>query len=507
MFNQNPGFWITIGIGYIQTAMSNTRYIIALDQGTTSSRAIVYDLSLNEVRRASRPLPVQFPKDGWVEQKPEDIWNSQLESLKEAANGIDPAQIAGIGITNQRETVVAWDKKTGAALSSAIVWQCRRSSEICKRLRDQGLSEEVKRKTGLVLDPYFSGTKVIWMLENIPGLREKVKQGTVVFGTMDSWVLYKLTGNLATEPSNASRTLWYSLETGAWDSKLLSLCGLTETNVPSLLPSNAEFGITGILGAPIPITGILGDQQASLYGHGCFDAGSAKCTFGTGAFLLANTGSTREFSSAGLLSTVAWAKHDSAPQFALEGAVFVAGSVVQWLRDKLGILKRSEDSEAIAASVPDSGGVFFVPAFVGLGAPHWDDAARGTIIGLTRDSSAAQIVRAALESVAHQVADVLEARNFNNLKALRIDGGMSQNRLFCQMLADLTGRRIEVTETAEVTARGAALMALSHVDSAAANKCAAPKLREKFEPHGAATHRISRDRWKQAVKRSLGWGQ
>ncbi len=448
------------------TKKSNTvaeegRFVVALDQGTTSSRAILFDLQGHARKIASRALPVSFPRDAWVEQQPEDIWRTQLEALQEVCAGVDPKSILSFGITNQRETTIAWDRKTGAALAPAIVWQCRRSAEICAELRAEGLERLIGERTGLVIDSYFSGSKIRWMLREIPGLREKVKDGSAVFGTVDAWLIYRLSEgrSFVTDPSNASRTMLCGLGSGNWDSELLSLFELTEDNLPEIKDSDALFAETSVLGRPIPVRAVLGDQQASLFGHGCWAKASGKCTFGTGAFLLVNSGDRIPRSSSGLLSTIAWRISGQPTQYALEGSVFVAGSAVQWLRDKLGFIKDAAESEALAGQVESSCGVVMIPAFVGLGAPHWKENVRGAIFGLTRDSSVAHIVRATLEGVAHQIADVLETEELSGVTELRVDGGMVSNQLFCRILAMLTQCSVIKSADVEATAKGAAALA------------------------------------------------
>lgn len=443
-------------------------FLIALDQGTTSSRAVLYDLSGRECRVAQRKLSVHFPENGWVEQDPKEILLSQFDALQEVAGGIPPSAIRAIGITNQRETVIAWNPETGEPYAPAIVWQCRRSAKICERLREQGLEKIIREKTGLVLDPYFSGTKILWLLENIPDLKSKTAEGKVIFGTVDSWLLFHLTketgkgkgaaGVLATEPSNASRTMLLSLESIDWDPELLNIFGLRRENLPEVKRSAGVFGQTKMLGPEIPITAILGDQQAALFGHRCFEKNSMKCTFGTGAFLLAQMGQERKRSTSGLIETIAWHVGER-PLYALEGSIFVAGALIQWLRDKLEVLSDAAESESLAQSVADSGGVMLVPAFVGLGAPHWNEAARGMIIGLTRDSSRGHLVRAALEGVAHQVVDLLETPELMQVKSLQIDGGMSRNKVFAAILADLSGCKVEMSPYVEMTAFGVASLA------------------------------------------------
>jgi len=494
--------------------MARPQYILALDQGTTSSRAIVFDPEGNQIAIASRPLNVSFPRDGWVEQYADEIWQTQYEALKEATKSIPLNSIAAIGITNQRETIVAWDRQSGRPLCPAIVWQCRRSADICAKLREQGAEPEIRRKTGLVLDPYFSATKIAWMLRNISGLRARAKKGTLVFGTVDSWILFNLTRSsrptFATEPSNASRTMLYGLKARGWEKDLLARFGLTTRNLCFVRPSNSLFGYTTILGYKVPITGVLGDQQAALYGHGCETEFNAKCTFGTGAFLLSNTGERIVYSKSGLLTTVAWAISRAGRvdySYALEGSVFIAGALIQWLRDGIGLIGQYSDVEKRAKSVSDSGGVVVVPAFVGLGAPHWDESARGAIFGITRDTSREHVIRASLEAVAHQVSDLLELNEFEYVRELRIDGGMSSNELFCQILADLTRRRVIPAANAEVTALGAAKMAalgakIRWQDTAQKSS----KVKLSYRPK--ATISLvgpQRQSWKKAVSRSKAW--
>ncbi len=433
--------------------------ILALDQGTTSSRAILYDSRGHEIRKAARPLNVSFPAAGWVEQDAEEIWSTQLAALKEAAAG-EEASIAAIGITNQRETVVAWDRKSGKPAAPAIVWQCRRSADICDALRAEGVSESIRKETGLVIDPYFSATKIAWMLCNIAGLSDRVKRKEILFGTVDSWVLWKLTEGreTATDFTNASRTMLLSLGGKSWNAELLKMFDLSPDNLCEIRPSNAAFGTTSVLGRPIPIRSVIGDQQASLVGHGCFERDSAKCTFGTGAFFLVNTGEEIRRSGSGLLTTIAADYADGKRTFALEGSLFVAGSLIQWLRDQLHFVSSSEQSEALAEQCADSGGVILIPAFVGLGAPYWSERVRGAMFGLTRDTSPAHIARAALEAVAHQVADLFELSELKDVSVIAIDGGMTANSLFCRILADYCGRCVERPASSELTAKGAAAL-------------------------------------------------
>lgn len=482
-----------------------SKYVIALDQGTTSSRSILYDISGKEIRSASRQLPNYFPKDGWVEQDALEIWQTQRDSFLEVAEGIDASLIKAVGISNQRETLIAWDRSTGIPLHKAIVWQCKRSATICEGLKAEGYEDLVKKKTGLIIDSYFSATKIAWLIKNCSKVKKALDSNALVFGTVDAWLLYNLTGGkdgglVCTEPSNASRTMLFSLQTGGWDQELLDIIGIEMRHLPKIKASNADFGETKLLSKPVPITGMLGDQQAALFGHGCTKPSSAKCTFGTGAFLLMNIGSDIKTSNTGLITTVA-SKLKSTTTFAFEGSVFMAGALIQWLCDGLGIIENPKECEALAKTVEDSLGVFMVPAFVGLGAPHWDSSARGTIFGLTRDVNKAHIARAALEAVAHQVADFFDAKEFASLKELRIDGGMVVNRLFCQILANITQKKVLVPAYHEVTAFGAAKIALGtqHNFSLYNNM-------HQFIPNDADVAFIDgRQRWKKAVERSKGW--
>jgi glycerol kinase len=443
------------------------RYVLALDQGTTSSRAILFNHS--GVVIASKQLPFEqlFPKPGWVEHDPEAIWSSQYECAQAAiaAAQIEVSQIDSIGITNQRETTLLWERDSGRPVHNAIVWQCRRSAGICKDLRDAGLSDTVAKKTGLVLDPYFSGTKLMWIFAEHPELRHRAEKGELLFGTVDSWLIWRLTGRHRTDPTNASRTLLFDIRQGKWDEELLATFRIPAAILPEVVPSSspAGFGRTRkeLFGAEIPVTGVAGDQQAALFGHACFEPGDAKNTYGTGCFALMNTGAFPVASNHRLLTTIAW-DLGAGFTYALEGSVFVGGAVIQWLRDQAGMIADSAESEALALSVPDSGEVVLVPAFVGLGAPHWDSEARGMIVGLTRGSSKAHIVRAALESIAFQSRDLLVAmeRDFGRpLQAIKADGGASANSFLMQFQADIAKARVVLPEVAETTALGAAYLA------------------------------------------------
>ena len=441
------------------------RYILALDQGTTSSRAILFNKSGVVIGQKQIPFGQIFPKPGWVEHDPEEIWATQLAAARGAieAAQIESDQVAAMGITNQRETTVVWEKATGKPVYNAIVWQCRRSAEICDELRALGLSDIVREKTGLVLDPYFSGTKLMWLFDKVPGLRARANRGEILFGTVDSWLIYKLTGAHFTDPTNASRTLLFNIKSGTWDDELLKLFKIPAAILPLVVPSSGVFGIARkeFLGAAIPVAGCAGDQQAALFGHACFEPGAAKNTYGTGCFTLMNTGKTLVASRHGLLTTVAW-DIGKGFTYALEGSVFIAGAVIQWLRDQMGMFADSAESEVLARSVEDSGEVFLVPAFVGMGAPYWDADARGTVVGITRGTTKAHFVRAALESIAYQSKDLLDAmeKDFGaNIPCIKADGGASANNFLMQFQSDILDRRVILPEVGEITALGAAYLA------------------------------------------------
>jgi glycerol kinase len=441
------------------------RYILALDQGTTSSRAIVFNKSGVAIGQKQIPFRQIFPKPGWVEHDPEELWATQLAAARGAleAAQIESDQVQAIGITNQRETAVVWDRKTGKPAYNAIVWQCRRSSEICDELRALGLSDLVRGKTGLVIDPYFSGTKLMWLFDQEPSLRARAERGELLFGTVDSWLMYRLTGAHLTDPTNASRTLLFNIHTGEWDEELLRLFKIPAAILPRVLPSSGVFGLARkeFLGSEIPVAGCAGDQQAALFGHACFEQGAAKNTYGTGCFTLMNTGAKPVASRHGLLTTVAW-DLGAGYTYALEGSVFIAGAVIQWLRDQMGMLSDSAESEALARSVDDTGGVFLVPAFVGMGAPWWDADARGTIVGITRGTTRAHVARAALEAIAYQSKDLLDAMEADSgaeIPCIKADGGASANSFLMQFQADILDRRVILPETGETTALGAAYLA------------------------------------------------
>jgi glycerol kinase len=441
------------------------KYILALDQGTTSSRAIVFDHAGSIVSVAQKEFPQIFPKPGWVEHDPRDIWSTQAGVAAEALTkaSVRAADVAAIGITNQRETTVVWDRSTGAPICNAIVWQDRRTAGICDRLRARKLDRVIRRKTGLVVDAYFSATKVQWILQHVKGARAKAKAGELAFGTVDSWLVWNLTGGKVhvTDASNASRTMLYDIRKGQWDDELLGIFGVPRSMLPEVRSSSEVYGHTSLLGTPVPIAGIAGDQQAALFGQACTKPGMVKNTYGTGCFMLMNTGTSPIASKNNLLTTVAWRIGDRT-EYALEGSIFIAGAVVQWLRDGLEIIRSSAEVEGLAASVPDTGGVYLVPAFAGLGAPHWDQYARGTIVGLTRGTTKAHLARAALEGIALQVMDVLKAMEADakiRLKELRVDGGASANDLLMQLQADLLSVPVVRPNVAETTALGAAYLA------------------------------------------------
>ena len=443
------------------------KYILALDQGTTSSRAIVFDGEGAIRTVAQKEFRQIFPEPGWVEHDPEEIWSSQNSVAAEAVSraGITRADLAAIGITNQRETTILWDRETGMPVYNAIVWQDRRTSAICDRLAAVGLASMFQQKTGLVIDPYFSGTKVKWILENVPGVKERAARGKLAFGTVDSWLVWKLSGGKrhVTDISNASRTLLFNIHTGEWDHELLAALDVTRSLLPEVVSCSEVAAETadGAFMPGVPVAGIAGDQQAALFGQTCFQPGMAKNTYGTGCFMLMTTGTEARESRNRLLTTVAW-RLDGVTEYAFEGSVFIGGAVVQWLRDGLGIIKHSSEVEALAASVPDNGGVFLVPAFSGLGAPHWDPYARGTMAGLTRGSTSAHIARAALEAIAFQSYDVLKAMERDSgtaLKELRVDGGASLNNLLMQFQADLLQVPVARPKITETTALGAAYLA------------------------------------------------
>jgi glycerol kinase len=442
-------------------------YILALDQGTTSSRAIVFDAAAGVRAVAQKELTQKYPQPGWVEQDPLEIWSCQVSVAAEALSraGVSAHDIAAIGIANQRETTLVWNRRTGAPVCNAIVWQDRRTASFCERLKRQGVEPLFESRTGLVIDPYFSGSKVRWILDQVPGAREAAESGELAFGTVDSWLVWKLSGGTrhVTDASNASRTLMFNIHSGVWDDKLLGILGVPRSVLPEVVPSSGEVVLTDpdLFSSRVPIAGIAGDQQAALFGQCCHRPGMAKNTYGTGCFLLMHTGGAPSHSKSRLLATVAW-KIDDHTEFADEGSIFIGGAVVQWLRDGLGLIRSADEVERLAASVPDSGGVHFVPAFTGLGAPYWDPNARGVICGLTRGSTSGQIARAALESMAFQTADVLRAMQADAgiaVAELRVDGGAARNNLLMQFQADLLGVPVVRPRNTETTALGAAFLA------------------------------------------------
>ncbi len=491
-------------------------FLLALDQGTTSSRAIVFSEYGEIVAIAQREFQQYFPQPGWVEHDPLEIWASQLDVAGKALASakLKPAEIAAIGITNQRETIVLWDRETGEPIHHAIVWQDRRTANTCEELRAAGSEPMVQEKTGLLLDPYFSGTKIAWLLDHVAGAREAAEAGRLACGTIDTWLIYKLTaGQLhITDASNASRTLLMNIHSGDWDDQLLECIRVPRSILPTIKPSSEIYGnVAGSLPlAGIPIGGIAGDQQSALFGQTCFDPGKTKNTYGTGCFMLMNTGEKAVASKNKLLTTVAWRIGDST-EYALEGSVFIGGAVVGWLRDGLGLIKNSSDVEALANSVPDTDGVVMVPAFTGLGAPHWDPYARGAILGITRGTTAAHFARAALESIAFQVADLIEAMHGdsgNPLSELRVDGGATANNLLLQFQADLLQIPVLRPQVTETTALGAAYLAglaagVWNDRNAIAQQW---QVEREFHPNISADEAASRHAlWQRAVKRSFDW--
>jgi len=444
--------------------MGKPQFILALDQGTTSCRAMLFDNEGRAVATAQREITQYFPENGWVEHDAEEIWQTQRAVMEEVVSR-ESGELLAIGITNQRETVVVWDRATGKPVHPAIVWQCRRTAALCAELKARGLTEDIRSRTGLVIDPYFSATKLSWLLDHVPGLRDRAERGEVLFGTVDSWLIWNLTGGKvhATDASNASRTMLFNIHTLMWDEELCRIFGIPAAMLPEVLPSSGIFGWADVAagGRPVPIAGVAGDQQAALFGQACHKEGMLKNTYGTGCFLLMNTGEEPKESQNGLLTTIAW-QAEGRTVYALEGSVFTAGAVVQWLRDGLSLIGHASESEALAASVPDTDGVYFVPAFNGLGTPHWNPDARGMITGITRGTRKAHIVRAALEAVAFQAADVIrvmERESGIRLSELRADGGMVRNRFLMQFQADVLGGTVTLPEEQETTALGAAYLA------------------------------------------------
>jgi glycerol kinase len=497
--------------------MPPRRHILALDQGTSGSTALVIDADGAVRARGYAELPQHYPRPGWVEHDPGEIWASVGEAASRALAeaGVTGGEVAAVGITNQRETVVVWDRTTGAPIHPAIVWQCRRTAATCDELRARGVESLVRERTGLVLDAYFSGTKIGWLLDHVPGARRRAERGELAFGTVDAWLVWKLTAGRvhATDATNASRTLLLDLRSVDWDAEMLALLGVPRELLPSVVDSSgvcAESSDVGWLAAGVPIAGIAGDQQAALFGQACYAPGDAKNTYGTGCFALLNTGADPVASGHGLLTTVAW-RLDGRTTYALEGSVFIAGAAVQWLRDGLGLVAHAAETQALAESVGDTGGVYFVPAFVGLGAPYWDAYARGTIVGLTRGTTRAHLVRATLESIAYQSRDVLEAMAGDAkvaLRALKVDGGAVANDFLCQFQADVLDAAVVRPGVIETTAMGAAFLAgLGSGFWRSLDELASRQTTERtFTPRLDPTTRARRyEGWRRAVERSRGW--
>lgn len=493
------------------------KYVLALDQGTTSSRTILFDETSNIVAVAQKEFTQIFPKPGWVEHNANEIWSTQIGTMAEvvANAGIDPSEIAAIGITNQRETTVVWEKATGKPVYNAIVWQSRQTMGICDDIKAKGLADKFRQKTGLVVDAYFSGTKVKWILDNVEGARAKAEAGELLFGTIDTWLIWKLSGGKVhvTDYSNASRTLMYNIRDLKWDDELLEILTVPKSMLPEVRPSSEVYGLTApavFQGAEIPIAGAAGDQQAALFGQTCFRPGMAKNTYGTGCFMLMNTGSELYTSKNGLLTTIAWGIEGKV-EYALEGSIFVAGSAVQWLRDGLKAIEAAQDSEYYAGKVSDAEGVYVVPAFVGLGAPYWDMKARGAILGLTRGTTKGHIIRATLDSMAYQTKDVLgamEADSGIKLQALKVDGGAVANNLLMQFQSDILGVPVDRPVVTETTALGAAYLAGLAVGVWANKEDLIQnwQLNRRFEPTMGADERAKLYAgWQKAVKRSMDW--
>ena len=494
------------------------QYIMALDSGTTSNRCILFNHAGEVCSIAQKEFTQIFPQPGWVEHDADEIFSTQLEVARQAmANiGATAADIAAIGITNQRETTVVWNKTTGRPICNAIVWQCRRTAEYCDSLSKQGLVDTIRQKTGLVIDPYFSGTKIRWILENIPGARALAENGELLFGTVETWLIWKLSGGKVhvTDYSNASRTMLFNINTLQWDEEILRLLDIPASMLPKAVPSSGIYGHTSaqFFGAPIPIAGAAGDQQAALFGQACFDPGDSKCTYGTGAFLLMNTGETPIFSRNGLVTTIAWGLNGKV-NYALEGSIFVAGAAIQWLRDQLRFIESAVDSEYMAQKVNDTNGCYVVPAFTGLGAPHWDAYARGSILGLTRGVNKYHIIRATLDSIVYQTNDVLSAMASDSgiaLSALKVDGGASANNYLMQTQADISDAPVLRPACVETTAMGAAYLAglavgyWAGTEEIRKNWC----VDRRFTPNISVSLREKRIRgWKKAVECSLGWAK
>ena len=491
--------------------------ILALDQGTTSSRALVFDTQARVLGLSQREFAQHYPRPGWIEHDPDELWTTQLQTAQDALRsaGVTARDVAAVGIANQRETTILWDRTTGEPVANAIVWQDRRTGALCEELARGGLGETVAQKTGLLLDPYFSAGKIRWLLDTVPGLRDRAQRGEIAFGTVDTWLVWKLTGGRrhVTDVTNASRTMLFDIHRLCWDEELCRGFDIPPAILPQVLPSTAAFGVTesDLFGAPVAVCGVAGDQQAALAGQAGFDAGLAKNTYGTGSFVMLNTGERVVRSTHGMLSTIALGLELGRVTYALEGSVFVTGAAVQWLRDGLGLIADASEIETLAAQAHDAGGVRFVPAFTGLGAPYWDPRARGTILGITRGTTRAHIARAALEAVAFQCADVIEAMQHDSgiaLTELRVDGGGSANALTMQFQADLLGVPVVRPRITETTALGAAYLAGIQSGFWPSTRTAAELWREdaRFEPRmtGAQRQTLMRD-WRRAVERSRNW--
>lgn len=493
------------------------KYILSIDQGTTSSRAIIYNKKGREVSKAQQEFKQIYPKPGWVEHKLEDIWRSVVDVIEQSlykAN-LSATDIAAIGITNQRETTVLWDKNTGKPVCNAIVWQCRRSTDICQQLKSKGLEDSFREKTGLLLDPYFSGTKIKWILENVAGSKEKAEKGDLFFGTIDSWLIWRLTGGKkhVTDYTNASRTLIYNIHDLSWDDQLLGFLDIPKSILPEVKSSSEVYGLTSadIFGAEVPIAGIAGDQQAATFAQGCYQKGMTKITYGTGSFMLMNTGDRAVKSKSGLLTTITCGI-DNKIEYALEGSIFVAGAAIQWLRDEMKLIDDSSDSEYFADKVSDTEGVYIVPAFTGIGAPYWNPDARGTIVGLSRGSNKNHLIRATLESLAYQTKDVLNAMVEDSgisLKDIKVDGGASANNFLMNFLADITDSSVERPVNTETTAIGAAFLAGLAVGYWS-DKNELLQLREIDKVFNSQMNDNNRAKlykgWERAVKTALSWG-
>ncbi|MDT5158206.1 MAG: glycerol kinase [Acidobacteriota bacterium] len=493
-------------------------FVLSIDQGTTGTTALVFDRDCGVRGRGYSEFTQHYPRPGWVEHDAEEIWRVSLIAAARAlaAARVEARHLRAVGLTNQRETVVAWERETGTPVARAIVWQDRRTAALCDELKARGLEEMIRTKTGLVLDPYFSGTKLKWLLDNTEGLRESAARGQIAFGTIDSWLIWKLTGGRvhSTDPSNASRTLLFDIKRLEWDDELLALFDVPREMLPSVKPSSGIFGLTEpsvFFGASVPVAGVAGDQQAALFGQACYETGAAKNTYGTGSFLLMNTGRVPVVSRAGLLTTIAWQLGEAAAEYALEGSIFITGAAVQWLRDGLGIIESAEETEQLARSLETNEGVYFVPALAGLGAPHWDAYARGAIVGLTRGTTRAHLARAALESMCYQTRDVVEAMERDSgvrLKELRVDGGAVGNSFLMQFQADILGVPVEVPEVTETTAAGAAYLAGLAVGFWKDRREIAARWRvaRRYEPSMTESERERlHRRWLRAVERARDW--